>query len=218
MTNRLNWHEILTEVEAPAKVVGYLAALLTTAVVVWRLFVRCWNNLVPHLNRYQSNCLLVESFRKEFGEKPAEKLREVVKSMAHQHALTEIRSNLFAGQLHIGFYICRASTGESIFVNKTLADMWGVEAASMHGSGWLQCIEDKETALRDWKFAVQHGLPYRGMYRIRHAQNQRLFQVQTEAYLTDYDGNEKAYAGWVKIIGELPYPQADHTRDTSKQF
>lgn len=206
MTNRLSIHDALISVEEPAKIVGALSVLAGLVVGFRKGAEKFWRWFVPKFERYQRICLLEDGFRSQFGEAPALALRRTLEEMHRGVAFNGIKGTVMASQLSFGFYICRADTGENIFANPVFAEMWGLEAKEMAGVGWVQCLhdDDKQRALMEWQFSVKYGLPYHCTYKVTNARTKKLFLIETRATITDYIGETKVYAGWVKMLKELP--------------
>lgn len=185
--------EATHSVEAIAKVGGVLGAVGAFAWGVGRWF---W----PEWQTYAKNRLLLDSFRKNFGDQAADKILNLLRQHSHDQNHNQMRFTLVETQLSIGLYTCNHVTGECVTANKVLSEMWGLDPKDMLGFGWIQCVKDKKKALETWKFSWEKCLPYRDIYTVVNARTGEEFQVETEAYLMDESGSFKTYAGWVKRI------------------
>lgn len=106
-------------------------------------------------------------------------------------ALDEMRLSILAGEQRMrrvldrfpmGVYEC-APDGKCLWVNKTLAEMWGEEHDDMLGWGWLARIhsDDREPTHTRWMSSIGKGIPYRSTYRVEPKGSPDILLVRTEA-------------------------------------
>lgn len=192
--------DVTQTAELVAKIVAWLAALLGAVWAAGRWF---W----PEWQIYMANRLLIDSFRRNFGTKAADKIHELLRTHTRRQDQQDMRTAIVECALGVGTYVCDARSGDCILANDVIAELWGVPKDTLKGVGWLQCVEDKPRALAEWKFAFEHKMPYRGTYDIVNARTGERIKIITEAFPMGYGQDLEYYSGWVRRAaghGETP--------------
>lgn len=86
------------------------------------------------------------------------------------NALTVIRrqTRIVHEASKTGMFECELPSGECVWVNGSLAKLFGMESEQMHGWGWLAVVhpDDRKRVRDQWLEAVTSRLPYAARYRI----------------------------------------------------
>ena len=123
----------------------------------------------------------MDSIQKEFSPNSGKTLKDQLIRIEDSIAMNDIRIRKFTMNCHLrGIYECD-EFGRCLWVNDTLADMWGKDKSEMYGSGWLSCIatEERENVWERWQFAVKNGTPYEDIYTVKNARTGEVFKVKT---------------------------------------
>ena len=178
-----NWREITASLTA--------AIASGAAAVKWAL---------PVGRRMWAAHSTAEGISLAFGRDAGVKLRGIIAELNHRADICELKHRINEEHLKVGVYVCDAF-GKCEYVNKVLADLFGMQAEDMKGYGWLKPVNDAHRVHADWKFAIANGLPYRATYTLSVDAGKEL-GVYTEAFPVEEDGQVVKYLGVVKQVNK----------------
>lgn len=153
---------------------GAMAALMLLCRRASAFFARVWNgmkfpfvtlrNLGDSVERLAKAVSELEhSTRGQFSL-----LRDEVQIL--RNALTVIRrqTRIVHEASKAGMFECELPSGECVWVNGSLARLFGMETEAMHGWGWLAVVhpDDRKRVREQWLEAVTSRVPYAARYRI----------------------------------------------------
>lgn len=112
--------------------------------------------------------------------------------------------------LDIPFYECDEN-GFCTYASNRLSQIFGMEASSMLGRGWLAGIESddsRDRAWAEWAASVENHIPYNSSYVVKSlSSGDRTFYRTTTVPVKDNAGNTIKYIGYITDAKTL---QRDH--------
>lgn len=89
------------------------------------------------------------------------------------------------------------SEGRCLWGNKALAEMFGIETASLRGYGWLQAVRHdyREKALKRWNESVASRIPYEDIFIVSNRKTGEQFKVRSFAEAIEVDGSQRLFFG-----------------------
>lgn len=140
------------------------------------------------------------SFWGHFGEKPADKIKEIHDSIRKSHNTLEIRQSISEKYLQIGIFMCEPETGKCLWTNDCLNEIFGLDSAAMRDFGWLTSIaqEDRDDVHKAWTYAVKNKIPYDYEYTVINQRTKVGRKVTSHAVSVLNDLNEiVCYVGFI---------------------
>lgn len=142
----------------------------------------------------------IKSMTGEFSKNSGKSIKDQITRIDQNTKLSELRIKLIATNLvTTGIFECD-SDGGCVWVNKALAEMFGMEREEMMGNGWLTAIHDNERSevWQDWNYSVNNKIPYEDEYSIYNKHTEKIFKVRVVAIANKSDtGKTLGYFGTV---------------------
>lgn len=194
------WHIFLDDnigkyAQTIGAIIGIIAAL--TAIGTW-----AWRKVLTPLGRAISQIRDMYSTH-EFVLEQVTKMRETIPLMhqvaeqcrrngeemraliSHTVSTTEaacIKAQLLYEDSPIARFECDLR-GSCIWTNEAIQKLFGMDAPSMLGQGWLAALhqDDIRGTEKKWSETIAHWTPYRAVYRIRNSETGREITVEATA-------------------------------------
>lgn len=100
---------------------------------------------------------------------------------------------------------CNAS-GECIYVNKALSDLFGLERSDMLNKGWLEAVdkEDRINVWKEWNDFIVNDIPYEAEYYIHNKRTgQKIKCIALARSFKDNEGKSIGIHGFVEPVRNL---------------
>lgn len=142
----------------------------------------------------------VRSMTEKFSKNSGKSIKDQIDRIDENTKLSELRIKLIATNLvTTGIFEC-APDGTCIWVNRALADMFGMERQEMLENGWLLAVNDEERAevWDEWVYSIQNHIPYEAEYTVHNKKTKENFKVRVMAIANKADsGKILGYFGTV---------------------
>lgn len=185
-------HKQLAEwIEWGTKLVGslwWLVGIVTAGVVVvWKWGRRIFRALV-----------LSDRVHAHWGESPADSLAAIIVAVRKEIAERRTIQFIVARHLRLALYAFDES-GRCVWVNDQLAELFGLDSESMHGTGWLRSIveAERQATWDEWQQARNSGVPYSGEYTIENPRTHQIMKCHTITFPVEIEGKLSCYIGLV---------------------
>lgn len=209
----------------PTNVHDWAELLLTSGSIIgalWFIFVKfkklIWHALVDFYKRVNAvpekldNALnilntdvlpFIRSFQYEFSKNSGKSIKDQITRMEDSLKMAEIRSNLMSDLLiKTGEYRCN-SRGETVWVNKALCELFGLNSHEMLGNGWLDAVDKDERieVLKTWHENIENEIPHEAEYTVKNKITGEKFKVLTKANC--HKGNDGKILGYYGTVIKL---------------
>ncbi len=158
-------------------------------------------NIVMETLREHSK--LLESIKYELSYNSGKSTKDFVRQLYDLVYLNDLRQKHIFSLWPVGLYECEPKEGRCIWVNDTLAKMFGLEKEAMLEHGWLAAVDDSERdrVFKEWKYAIEQDIPYSWTYTIVNQKTMNVAKFRTTvAPLRTPDGRVLVYYGTVEQI------------------
>lgn len=190
--------------ENAALITGVSAALI----VVWRYVFKPFKTLIGALKEHSEGIAHIlpllaagrERWPQSLGDGSFLNYIDILDSrVAHNECRTEVILDLSPHPI----YECEPS-GECIFANEHLCDIFGLSEADMLGNGWIEGItpNERERVYTIWKSAVEKKIPYECSYTIRNVKTGKKYDATTRALPLRKEDHLIGYLGIFSKIEE----------------
>lgn len=148
----------------------------------------------------------VNSIKREFSENSGKTLKDQLIRIENGLRINDMRVKAIAMNLvNDGIYECDGE-GKCTWVNKALAELWGMDKEEMLGAGWLSAIkaEDREETWQVWQYAIKNNIPYEAEYIVMNKKTGEKIPVRTVAFaLRDIKNNTVSLLGTVVRVKKI---------------
>lgn len=170
-----------------AVIAGQIIGIITAGTLLWRYFFDPLRKLVKTLKKNSETITnglpLLSDFLAKWQEISGsdsfvdylEQVElEVSRLRARQWALLRVKQT--------PLYEC-SPTGECVFANQVLCDLFGLSYEDMLGSGWLAGVDatDRQRVYQVWSTAIESHIPYECSYKIVNRRDKTAWLVTTIA-------------------------------------
>jgi PAS domain S-box-containing protein len=142
----------------------------------------------------------MKSMTAEFSKNSGKSIKDQLTRIDENTKLSDLRIKLIATNLvSTGTFECD-STGKTVWVNKALAEIFGLEREEMLDNGWLTAVHDDERAdvWADWIYSLNNKIPYESEYTVYNRKTNTIFKVRVVAIANKTDtGKILGYFGTV---------------------
>lgn len=198
--------EVLTTLKENAAVVTGVSAAL---IVLWRYFFKPLKTAVVSLRKHSEGIThilpLLSAGRERWPEQSGSgSFLHYIDTLDARVTHNECRTEVILDLSPHPVYECNP-TGECIFANGLLCDLFGLSAEDMMGSGWLEGIlpEERERVFETWQSSVNNKIPYECSYTIRNRKTGVRHNAVTRALPLEHDGVLIGYLGIFSSIEEI---------------
>lgn len=110
----------------------------------------------------------IVSIKKEFSTNSGKTIKDQLFRIEEKSYLADARIRLIATNLVSTGIFESDPTGECIWVNRALSDLFGLDRGEMLGNGWLSAIDDddRKRVWDEWQYCIQHKIPYEDEYSV----------------------------------------------------
>lgn len=151
------------------------------------------NDLVPFM----------KSMTAEFSKNSGKSIKDQLTRIDENTKLSNMRIRLIATNVvSTGTFECD-ETGKTVWVNKALSDMFGLDKDEMLDNGWLTAVVDNERSevWTEWIFSINNKIPYESEYNVYNKKSNTTFKVRVVAIANKTDtGKILGYFGTVVKI------------------
>lgn len=189
----VTWHEI--------EWVGVSGGLLLGAVVV--VCVLSW-----FLRELWALVWMGSRLRRDFGDNPVGLFKILLHKSRRGFSELQLRQAIMEHHLDLAIFIT-SPEGRCTWANSTLAKLFDSDEDSMAGFGWLRCIEEREKVLAEWKFSVEHGVPYESEYHILSRDRAARRRCRASAWAAKVDDVIVCYVGVVRALSDWETTSSD---------
>lgn len=111
------------------------------------------------------------------SEKTRQKLSEVISTLEIHDQKHYV---IWATQTD-GIYEADIHSGDCLWVNPALSEMFGLDATNMLGRGWLRAVNpaEREGVWLRWWESLKNGIPFEAEYEVHNVRTHERFRVQT---------------------------------------
>lgn len=142
----------------------------------------------------------MKSMTAEFSKNSGKSIKDQLTRIDENTKLSDLRIKMIATNLvSTGTFECDA-TGKTVWVNKALAEIFGLEREEMLDNGWLAAVHDNERAdvWQDWVYSLTNKIPYESEYTVYNKKSNTVFKVRVVAIANKTDtGKILGYFGTV---------------------
>jgi PAS domain S-box-containing protein len=107
--------------------------------------------------------------------------------------------------------------GNCVYVSRTLADMFGLDAHSMLGNGWLEGMEgakERSRVANNWRAALNGSMPWLETYRVHNRKTGERFIAKAHTYVSkNRDGKILRMFGVVEKVAPHKLGEAQEDND-----
>lgn len=137
---------------------------------------------------------------KELVHNGGSSLKDAVVGISNQISILDKKCNVLFESSGKAVYECDKN-GDCIWINKALANLYGMDQSSVLKKGWLACVhpDDVEKTVEHFNYCLKNKTPYRARYRI--IRDEQVINVETTAIISKNAKDEvTGVVGEVRII------------------
>lgn len=184
------------QIDLGAKVLAAMAAATLPAVAVIGRLIYNRLGLIPAIGQQVAQITKrLSVLETKFQPNGGSSLDDVIRALkadteATRHKLSTVITTLeIHDQKHYviwatqsdGIYEADTTSGDCLWVNPALSEMFGLDANNMLGRGWLRAVNPSEREgvwLRWWE-SLKNGIPFEAEYEVHNARTRERFRVST---------------------------------------
>lgn len=133
----------------------------------------------------------IKSMTTEFTKNSGKSIKDQITRIDENIKRSDLRIKLIATNLvTTGIFECDAE-GKCVWVNRALADMFGLEREEMLDTGWLSAVVDDERneVWMDWMYCINNHIPYEAEYSVHNKKRDTTFRIRVVAVATKNEHN-----------------------------
>ena len=158
-----------------------------------------------HSSRVMRAVVLSDRLHDRYGRTEPEQVAADIHGGHVDAAVREVRVVLLERKVSAAIYVCDALNGDCTYANSELAELWGMDAADLSGTGWLSAIDttERNRVWREWQESIKNHIPYECTYKVTNQRTGESFRCHTKAYPAKVKSGQTVwYVGSVERIEE----------------